>query len=301
MILVTGANGLIGRHICALLRNARVDYRPFDLKLSPTEDIRNRPAIAEALKGVRGVVHLAAVSRVVWGERNPILCAATNVDALANILRMCVGGSRPWFIFASSREVYGEPDRVPVFEDDPLQPLNHYARSKFKGELLVQDALDAGLHANICRFSNVFGCPLDHPDRVAMAFAAAAAHGGRISVEGPSNTFDFTSVHEVVDGLWRLIEVTAAGERLPPIHFVSGRGTTLGELAQVAAETARADVVVEEVEARSFDVTRFIGNPERARSLLGWSAATDVRTEFAKLVDAIASAATPNMASTAAA
>ena len=129
MILVTGADGLIGRHICALLRSARIAYRPFDVKLSPTDDIRNRPAIAEALKGVRGVVHLAAVSRVVWGERNPMLCAATNVDALADLLRLCVEGSRPWFIFASSREVYGEPSakcrwrpkrgstwkRVPIF------------------------------------------------------------------------------------------------------------------------------------------------------------------------------------------
>lgn len=300
MILVTGADGLIGRHICARLRSARIAYRPFDLRLSPTENIRHPPAIAKALKGVRGVVHLAAVSRVVWGERDPALCAATNVDALADILRLCVEGSRPWFIFASSREVYGEPDRFPVSEDDPLRPLNHYARSKFQGELLVQDALDAGLHVNICRFSNVFGCPFDHPDRVAMAFAAAAARGGRISVEGPGNTFDFTSVREVVDGLWRLIEATAAGERLPPIHFVSGHGTTLGELAYVAAEMARADCVVEEVEARSFDVTRFIGNPDRARSLIGWSAATDVRTEFAKLVDAIASQAMPLMPPTAA-
>jgi len=85
MILVTGADGLVGRHICALLRGANIAHRPFDLKLSPSEDIRNRPAVAEALKGVRGVVHLAAVSRVVWGERDPMLCAATNVDALADI------------------------------------------------------------------------------------------------------------------------------------------------------------------------------------------------------------------------
>jgi nucleoside-diphosphate-sugar epimerase len=300
MILVTGADGLIGRHICALLKSARIAYRPFDLRRSATEDIRNRLAMAKALKGVRGVVHLAAVSRVVWGERDPVLCAATNVDALADLLRLCVEGSRPWFIFASSREVYGEPDRVPVFEDDPLRPLNHYARSKFKGEVLVRNALDAGLHANICRFSNVFGCPLDHPDRVAMAFAAGAARGGRISVEGPGNTFDFTSVRDVVDGLWRLIEATAAGERLPPIHFVSGRGTTLGELAQMAAEMARADLVVEEAASRSFDVSRFIGNANRAKALIGWSAATDVRTEFAKLVNAIASEAMPRVVSTAA-
>jgi hypothetical protein len=71
MILVTGAAGLIGRHICACLDNAGIEYRPLDLKRSASEDIRDREDMANALKGVRGVLHLAAVSRVIWGERDP--------------------------------------------------------------------------------------------------------------------------------------------------------------------------------------------------------------------------------------
>ena len=289
MILVTGAEGLIGRHFCARLGAAGVEHRPFDVKRSPAEDIRNLSAVAEALRGVRGVVHLAAVSRVAWGEREPALCKATNVDALAGLLRMCVGGERPWFVFASSREVYGAVDRLPVREDDPLRPLNHYARSKHKGELITQSAAESGLLANICRFSNVFGCPLDHPDRVAMAFAAAAARGGRISVQGPMNTFDFTSVQDAVDGLCRLIEATASGERLSPIHFVSGHGTTLGGLAKMAAGMALKEVIVEEAPARPFDMSQFIGDPTRARSLIGWTVTADLRTEFSRLVAALAS------------
>jgi nucleoside-diphosphate-sugar epimerase len=204
---------------------------------------------------------------------------------------MCAeGGHRPWFIFASSREVYGSADRLPVREDDPLRPSNHYGHSKRRGELLIRQAAESGLLANVCRFSNVFGCPLDHPDRVAMAFAGAASRGGRIVVEGARNTFDFTSVHDVADGLWRLIEATDGGAQLPPVHFVSGQETTLGDLAEMATAMAVKKVMVEEAPPRAFDVAHFVGDPGRARSLLGWTAATDVRTEFARLVRALASA-----------
>jgi nucleoside-diphosphate-sugar epimerase len=270
------------------LRREGVAYRAFDLKRSLAEDIRDTKAMAKALVGVRGVVHLAAVSRVIWGEKDPGLCNATNVLALARILEMCLTGNRPWFIFASSREVYGSAYDLPVHEDFPLRPSNHYAESKYLGEYLTQQAVKNGLLANVCRFSNVFGCPLDHPDRVAMAFARSAARGGKIVIEGSNNTFDFTSVHDITDGLWRLIKATDEGRLLPPIHFVSGRGTTLGTLAGMAAALAVKSILIEEAPARSFDVPQFVGDPSRAQSLLGWTASTDLESEFELLVSSLA-------------
>lgn len=294
MILVTGSEGLIGRQVCSILAAAGIDYRPFDIRRSPAEDVRTTRDIASALNGARGVIHLAAVSRVIWGERDPELCEAVNVRALQNLLHACVEGSRPWFIFASSREVYGQASILPVNEDAPKQPMNHYARSKQLGELLVEAATAAGLRANVCRLSSVYGCPHDHVDRVAMAFArASAGQSDRISIEGAGNTFDFTSVRDVADGLWRLVQATDGGEQLPPIHFVSGRGTTLQELAQMAAQAAVRDFVIEEARPRSFDVSQFIGDPARARSLLGWTATADLRTEFERLVRNLATAPSP--------
>lgn len=288
MILVTGAEGLIGRYVCQTLKTAGVAYRPFDLKRHELEDICNAHAMAEAVRDVQGVVHLAAVSRVLWGERDPVSCDAVNVRALKNLLRICIDGRRPWFVFASSREVYGQADRFPVSEECPKRPINHYGKSKLEGEELVEAGAQSGLVANICRFSSVFGCPLDHADRVAMAFASAAAHGGRISVEGANNTFDFTSVRDVADALWRLIQATAAGERLPPIHFVSGNGTTLRELADMAVVASAHHLIVEEAPPRRFDVSRFIGDPMRAKSLLGWSATANLSLEFEQLVRRLA-------------
>jgi nucleoside-diphosphate-sugar epimerase len=289
VILVTGAEGLIGRRVSARLEACGVEIRRFDLQRSSAEDICDEKALCHALKDVEGVVHLAAVSRVVWGQRNPTLCRATNVTALERMVKLCLGKrARPWIIFASSREVYGQTSHLPVREDEVMRPLNTYARSKRDGELIIEAARRHGLLANICRFSNVYGCPEDHPDRVVPAFALAAAHGGVISVEGSMNIFDFTFVDEAVDGLCRIVQSTIAGEKLPPIHLVSGRGTTLGELAEIAAHHARGKVSIKDAPPRSFDVSSFVGDPGRAETLLGWRARAEISEKLPKFIAQLA-------------
>lgn len=249
------------------------------------EDVRNRKLLAAALEGVEGVVHLAAVSRVVWGERDPALCRAVNVEGVRSLVELCANAdSRPWLIFASSREVYGVAESLPVRETQPLRPVNVYGRSKRDGEHIVDSGRDRGVQTNICRLSNVFGCPFDHADRVVMAFARAAARGGVISVEGGTNIFDFTVVADVVDGLVRLIKATSLGATLPPIHFVSGHGITLRALAETAASLAINSVKIVDAPPRTFDVGAFVGDPSRAYEFLAWRSTSDLRSAIGKLV-----------------
>jgi UDP-glucose 4-epimerase len=285
MILVTGSEGLVGRFLAKNLEARGFTVKRFDIRRQSDEDIRNAASLETAIKGVSGVVHLAAVSRVLWGEQNPQLCHATNVEALASLLRLCLEQkTRPWLVFASSREVYGAQERLPVSEDASLKPMNVYARSKVDGECLVNEARGAGLHANICRLSNVYGCPLDHPDRVTMAFASAAARGGVMTLEGGSNTFDFTYVEDVADGIARLVEASMTDGLMPPIHFVGGQATSLRGLAELAAKMAIHPVKLSEAPPRDFDVGRFVGDPERAKKFLGWRASMSLETGFARLV-----------------
>lgn len=286
VVLVTGSEGLIGRRVCGLLAESGIEARHFDIARSKDEDIRSRDALARATQGVEGIVHLAAVSRVVWGQRDPDLCQATNVEGLRSLLSCCLDKpSRPWVVFVSSREVYGNPDQLPVGEDAPLHPLNVYARSKRSGELLALEARTAGLCVNVCRLSNVYGAVQDHADRVIPAFASVAAGGGRMRVEGSDNVFDFTSIVDVGKAMKAFIDATAQREELPPIHFTTGVGTTLGQLAELARQHAKAPVEVVEAPKRDYDAVRFIGKTERAQRLLGWRAEIPLEVGMRDLID----------------
>jgi nucleoside-diphosphate-sugar epimerase len=288
-ILVTGSSGLIGSGLVRLAERRGWEVRCLDVRRDPGENLLTPGVLEAAAEGVDGVVHLAAVSRVVWAERDPDLCQATNVAVLERLLRIVSArSSKPWLVFASSREVYGEAEVLPVREDAPLQPMNVYARSKVAGERIVARAAEAGLQASICRFSSVYGSVGDHPDRVAMAFAGTAARGGTMRVEGVGHTFDFTHVDDVSDGLLRLVEATAAEGRQPTIHYASGIGTTLAQLAGIAAGLALAPVTIEAAPPRTFDVGRFVGDPALAEHLLGWRATRDLGAGMSRLIGELA-------------
>ena len=129
-------------------------------------DVRDRAQLVEALAGAHGVIHLAAISRVLWGERDPEACWATNVGGTRNVLDMAASARhRPWVIFASSREVYGQPEVLPATEETPVRPMNIYGRSKAEGEQLVEHVRRAGTRACSIRLSNVFGAVHDHDAR----------------------------------------------------------------------------------------------------------------------------------------
>lgn len=285
MLLITGSAGLIGTAVGKRLDAMGIAWRGFDLRDPQQSDTRNRDALARAVSGVSGVVHLAAVSRVVWAENAPTLAREVNVDALETLIGlMHASAARPWLIFASSREVYGEQATLPVREDAALTPLNTYARTKVAGENLVAAAIADGMRGQTVRFSNVYGSTADHEDRVVPAFARTAALGGEIRVDGSANTFDFTHVDDVSEGLSRAIAAMIAGEKLPAIHFVSGKGTTLGELAAMAQSRSLRPATLREAPPRQFDVARFFGDPDRARELLGWQAQIPIEQGLTRLI-----------------
>ena len=246
--------------------------------------MRRLRRVRAALAGCDGVVHLAAVSRVVWGERDPQGCRSTNVEGVRNVLQAVEERTpRPWLLFASSREVYGQPRRLPATEDTPLRPVNVYGRSKVEGERLVSCAQSRGLCAATVRLSNVYGSADDHADRVVPAFVRAAITGSTLRVDGAQCTFDFTHIDDTIRGMVALVDRLAKGQALPPIHLTTGRPTTLGDLATLAVALAGGKASITEAPPRSFDVARFHGAPERARSLLGWTPSVGLREGLQRL------------------
>ena len=286
-ILITGSEGLIGRALRTALEARGAEVVGLDLLGTGREhgDVQSLPQVRDSVGGCDGVVHLAAVSRVIWGEHDPEGCWSTNVGGLRNILQVLDERKRrPWLLFASSREVYGQPCRVPATEDTPLLPVNVYGRSKVEGERLMEAARAGGLRAATVRLSNVYGSARDHTDRVVPAFARAAVSGSTIRIDGAECTFDFTHIDDTARGMAAVIDLLAIGEMPPPVHLLTGTSTTLRDLATLAIDVAGGTSPVVEAPPRSFDVSRFHGDPSRARELLGWKPRVVLRDGLERLV-----------------
>ncbi|MFT6914782.1 MAG: nucleoside-diphosphate-sugar epimerase [Motiliproteus sp.] len=289
-ILITGNKGLVGRHLDAVLNQRGYNIKGCDIE-DASGDINDPTRLRKAFQGVDGVVHLAAISRVVWGERDPVKCWQTNAIASENLLKLAIESPRkPWVLVVSSREVYGEQTSLPVSDDAVLQPVNIYGRAKLYMETAALRARESGLNTAIVRLANVYGCPLDHHDRVLPAFCRNAVLGEQLRVDGFDHLFDFTHVKDTVTGIARLVEMLDSGEQhIPPIHLLPGIGTTLRQAAELAVKAAQSDSPIVEAASRSYDVCRFIGNPERARALLGWQAEITPDQGIRQLVDAFMS------------
>jgi len=84
-----------------------------------------------------------------------------------------------------------------------------------------------------------------------------------------------------------MVGLLEAGEKgIPPIHLLPGIGTTLLEAAQMAVRSASSDSKIVQAPSRDYDVSRFVGDPSRAKALLGWQASIPPEQGIAQLVTA---------------
>lgn len=287
-LLITGSKGLIGsalRKACTHLniqtvgidKNEQIDQPDYGT-------ILDRNAIFNRMQECDGIIHLAAISRVIFGEKFPKLCWETNVEGTENVLEAALASEKkPWVLYASSREVYGEQKILPVQETAPLAPVNIYGESKAEAERKVEAS---SLITGIVRFSNVFGSAHDHHDRVIPAFCRASAEGTEIRVDGAENLFDFTFIEDVVHGILAFIYLLSQkNASITPIHLTSGQPATLGEVAHIAKRASHYPLSIRESASRSFDVARFSGDISRAQKLLHWKATTYVKEGMHRLIN----------------
>lgn len=298
-IVVTGGAGFIGSHLVdRLLGSSEAHVLVFDNlhrgRLSNLVqwrdnarlrfvmgDLRESDVVREALKDARTVYHLGAQSTVMGAVRDPDFSFGTNVVGTFNVLRASVELGIKRVVFASSREVYGEPIELPVDEDAPLMAINSYGASKIAAEVFCRSfRREFGLDTAILRLANVYG-PRD-TGRVIPLWIDDAARGKDLEVFGGKQVIDFVWVDAVVDAL---IAAATVDGPLRAINVGSGTGTRIVDLARRISRLSLGTPRVRLLPARAIEVTRFISSVERMRSVLGIEPPLDPLMNLAAMIE----------------
>ncbi len=265
--LITGGAGFIGTH---LVRRLRLDptaevfvldnlRRPCCLPEIPSlfieGDIRDRDTVAGAMSGVDVVVHLAAQSNVMGAEADRDYSFSTNVIGTFRLLEAAKSAGVSRFVFASSREVYGEQEDLPVAECAPTCAKNYYGASKLAAEAYCRVFSVDGLPVTILRLANVYG-PGDR-DRVIPLFLSAALRGEPLILYGGRQVIDFLWIDDAVDALLRAARPDAPAG---PVNIGSGCGVTVRQLAEIIHGQISGGVRMIQMPPRPQEVTGFVAD-----------------------------------------
>ncbi len=222
---------------------------------------------------IDGIIHLGAVSRVVVAENNPDECIRTNVKGTQSLLKALKNSSnknKPWLIFGSSREVYGEPKELPVKESFEKKFVNIYGNSKIQGEnLFISFAKENGNNCLILRFANVYGNQYDLLDRVIPRFIKAIDSNTELTIEGGGQVIDFTHIDDTVDTIIKAIHYLENNNNIiDDFHILPGIGWDLFQAIEYIENYLDKKAIIKINEKRNYDVEKFIGNPSKIKSIL---------------------------------
>lgn len=303
-VLVTGGAGFIGSHLVSALAASGVEVVVLDnLRRGRREplaalersgavrfvegDVRDRATLAAAMQGLTQVYHLAAQSNVLGAVADLDYSFGSNVVGTFNVLVAARDAGVSRVVFTSSREVYGEVDRLPVAEDRPLNPKNLYGASKAAGEVYCR-ALQAadGPDVSVLRLANVYG-PGDS-DRVIPIWLDRARRGLNLELYGGEQVLDLVPVELVVRAIRRAGELALGGQA---INVGSGLGTSLRDLAARVRALPAVAVGTTILPARSIEVTRFVADVTLMKTVLGLEPPADPLEALPSLWDLVRGAA----------
>jgi UDP-glucuronate 4-epimerase len=257
-ILVTGAAGFIGAHVCRALmaRGEAVvgldnynDYYDPALKrdrvaaLCADADIRrldltDRAGLAALFDEARPdrVIHLAAQAGVRYSLENPHAYVDSNLVGFTNILELCRHRGVRHLVYASSSSVYGDSATPPFSEDQRVdRPRSLYAATKAANELMAHTYAHLyGLRATGLRFFTVYG-PWGRPDMAPLLFSRAVLAGRPITVFNHGRMRrDFTFIDDIVAGVLGALDRPPVG--IPSDHAALHQVFNLGNHTPVELE-----------------------------------------------------------------
>ncbi len=230
-ILVTGAAGFIGFHLCKSLLEKGVDVVGFDnindyydvnLKYSRLEvlapydkftfvkgDLADKAAVDKLFSENKFdiVVNLAAQAGVRYSIDNPQAYIESNVIGFFNILEACRHNPVEHLLYASSSSVYGNQQKTPFSTDDDVsKPISLYAATKKSNELMAYTYSHLySIPSTGLRFFTVYG-PYGRPDMAYFSFTQKIMKGETIKIFNNGDMYrDFTYVDDIVKGIENML------------------------------------------------------------------------------------------------
>ena len=297
-ILVTGGAGYIGSIVAQQLLDRGDDVTVLDSLYRGHRDavpagaafeqvdLLDLEATTRVLRaGFDGVVHLAALALVAESVAKPEAYHRNNVVSSLNLLDAMRETGVRRLVVSSTCATYGEPENVPISEDEPTAPVNAYGNSKLAVDRMLADEARAhGLGAISLRYFNVAGAsgPLgeDHEPEthlIPLVLWAALGRTPYVSVMGTDYpTPDGTAVRDYVhvEDLGRA-HLLALDRATPGRHEIfnlgAGRGYSVREVIETARAVTGIDIPVREQPRRPGDPPNLVAATAKARDVLGWS------------------------------
>jgi UDP-glucose 4-epimerase len=300
-IFVTGGAGYIGSHVVKALGEAGHEVLVYDNLSTGNSwavlhgqlvvgDLENLPLLEKTLADFRpdAVIHFAASIEVNESVRLPLKYYRNNTMNALGLLETVRKVGIPRFIFSSTAAVYGIPEKMPVTEQTPLQPINPYGASKMMSERLLADlAASADDFDYVAlRYFNVAGA--DPQARIGQAYenathlitrALKTAKGefDKLQLFGtdystPDGTCirDYIHVDDLADAHLVALNHLLAGGDSRIFNCGYGHGYSVREVIRVAKQITGIDFPVEEAPRREGDPPALVADSSQIRKHLGW-------------------------------
>jgi dTDP-glucose 4,6-dehydratase len=291
-VLVTGAGGFIGSHLVEYLvtqgasvrgfvrYNSRSDRGWLD-RLDPsiadevdvfTGDFVNPEAASNAIAGCEIILHLGALIPIPYSYQHPREFVETNVVGTLNVLEAARRADISRIVQASTSEVYGSAQSVPIPEEHQLHPQSPYAATKVGADQLALSYARAfGLPVVVARPFNTFG-PRQSARAVIPTVITQVLTRDHVELGATEPTRDFLYVTDTAAGIARCAEVDGiVGE---VFNLGTGQEISIGDVVErVFAATGKELPVLhtdERLRPPGSEVDRLCASVEKARTRLGW-------------------------------
>ena len=299
-ILVTGGAGYIGSHCVSTLLEQGADVVVVDdLSTGHRESVKggrlyigsvaDKDFLHEVFRkeSIEAVIHFAAYSLVGQSMQIPDRYFRNNVTAGLSLIETMIEFNVPYLVFSSTAATFGEPENIPILEDDRQLPTNPYGESKLMVERMLKWCDQAyGLKFCALRYFNVAGARDDgsigedhRPETHLIPLILQVAQGRRerLSLFGTDYPTkdgtcvrDYIHVDDLIDAHVLALNYLRAGNPSTAFNLGNGQGFSNREIIDAARRVTGHPIPVSEEDRRPGDPATLIASSQKAIEVLGW-------------------------------